>query len=146
MPLPPLNEAGDLPEGRHTASLAEVITRFGSGSNQRIAVTARLQRVYDLAVSTGAVDRLVVFGSYVSNVPEPNDVDVILVFRDDFRPANCPPESLVLLDHARADAELGASIFWVRPGMLLGEPVDEFLAHWQEKRDGTRRGIVEIRP
>ena len=87
-----------------------------------------------------------VFGSYVSDVAEPNEVDVILVMQDDFRLASCPAESLVLFDHSRADAELGASVFWVRPGMLLGEPLEQFLAHWERKRDGRRRGIVEIRP
>ena len=29
MPLPEFNELDDLPEGRHIASLEEVITRFG---------------------------------------------------------------------------------------------------------------------
>jgi hypothetical protein len=146
MPLPEFNERGDLPEGKHAASLAEVIYRFGAGTEQRATVTARLRRVYQLAVATGRLDRLVIFGSYVSDVAEPNDVDVILVMRNDFRPEDCPPESAVLFDHAQADDELGASIFWVRPDMLLGEPLEEFLTFWQTKRDGGRRGIVEIRP
>jgi hypothetical protein len=146
MPLPEFNEFGDLPEGRHVASLAEVVTRFGSGTAQRAAVTDRLRRIYELAVAAGHLDRLVIFGSYVSDVAEPNDIDVILVMQDDFRPESCPAESLALFDHGRAGAELGASIFWVRPGMLLGEPLEEFLAHWEQKRDGRRRGIVEIRP
>jgi hypothetical protein len=63
-----------------------------------------------------------------------------------FRSENCPAESLVLFDHARANDELGASIFWIRPDMLLGEPLEQFLAFWQIKRDGRRRGVVEIRP
>jgi hypothetical protein len=63
-----------------------------------------------------------------------------------FRLENCPAASLVLFDHIRADVELGASVFWVRPSMLLGEPLEQFLAHWERKRDGRRRGIVEIRP
>jgi hypothetical protein len=145
MPLPGFNEAGDLPEGIHSTSLAEVLGRFGSGTDQRVEVTARLRRIYDLAMATGALDRLVIFGSYVSDVSDPNDVDVILVMREDFDPAQCPPGSLALFQHGRAGAEFGASIFWVRPGMLLGEPLDQFRAHWQRKRDGIRRGIVEVR-
>jgi hypothetical protein len=66
--------------------------------------------------------------------------------RGDFATDSCPTDSPVLFDHARADAELGASVFWLRPEMLLGEPLDQFLAHWEWKRDGSRRGIVEIRP
>jgi hypothetical protein len=146
MPLPGFNEFGDLPEGRHVASLDEILTRFGLGTPQRQDVTARLRRIYSLAVATGHLDRLVIFGSYVSDVAEPNDVDVILVMRSDFATENCPAESLVLFDHARADVELGASVFWIRPEMLLGEPLEQFLAHWEWKRDGSRRGVVEIRP
>ena len=144
MPLPDFNEFGDLPQGRHVAALDEVLARFGSGTPRRQAVTDRLRRIYSLAAATGHLDRLVIFGSYVSNVAEPNDVDVILVMRSDFATENCPLESMVLFDHARADEELGASIFWIRPEMLLGEPLEQFLAHWERKRDGRRRGIVEV--
>jgi hypothetical protein len=144
--LPDFSEAGDLPAGRHQATLEEVIARFGSGTAQRTAITDRLRRIYDAAAATGATERLVIFGSYVSDVSDPNDVDVVLVMRDDFRIDQCPQESLALFDHGRADAELGASIFWVRPDMLLGEPLEQFLSHWELKRDGTRRGIVEVRP
>jgi hypothetical protein len=146
MPLPEFNEFGDLPEGIHPVSLAEVVARFGSGTTQRSAVTARLHRIVELAARTGRLDRLIIFGSYVSDVSEPNDVDVILVMRDDFRSEECPAESAVLFDHARANDELGASVFWVRPDMLLSEPLERFLAFWQTKRDGRRRGIVEIHP
>jgi hypothetical protein len=146
MPLPDFNEFGDLPEGNYPASLTEAVARFGSGTAQRAAVTDRLRRIFQLAVATGHLDRLVVFGSYVSDVAQPNDVDVILVMQNAFRSEDCPAESLVLFDHARANDELGASIFWVRPNMLLGEPLEQFLAFWQTKRDGGRRGILEIRP
>lgn len=146
MPLPDFNEPGDLPPGRHVASFSEVLARFGGGTAQRIAVTDRLRRIHALSLATGHLDRLVIFGSYVSDVAEPNDIDVILVMRDDFVTENCPAGSLVLFDHARADEELGASVFWVRPNMLLGEPLEQFLAHWERKRDGSRRGIVEVRP
>ena len=146
MPLPKFNEFGDLPEGNHPASLAEILARFGGGSPQRTAVTGRLRRIYQLAAKTGHVDRLIVFGSYVSDVSEPNDIDVILVMRSEFRSEVCPTETSALFDHTRANDELGASIFWVRPDMLLGEPLEQFLAFWQTKRDGRRRGVVEIKP
>ena len=146
MPLPEFNEFGDLPEGNHTATIAEVVARFGSGSAQRETVTDRLRRILALATATGHLDRLLVFGSYVSDVSEPNDVDIILVMKNEFRSENCPGELAVLFDHARANDELGASIFWLRPDMLLGEPLEQFLAFWHTKRDGRRRGVVEIVP
>src|SRR5262245_27726523 len=131
MPLPEFNEFGDLPEGKYLAALDEVVARFGSGTAQRRAVTDRLRRICQLAVASGQLDRVVVFGSYVSDVDEPNDVDVILVMRPGFRPEDSPAEVSVLFDHARANDELGASVFWVRPDMLLGEPLEQFLAFWQ---------------
>jgi hypothetical protein len=85
MLLPEFNEFGDLPIGIHPASLSEVIARFGSGAAPRVAITARLERIYQLAMTTGQMDRIVVFGSYVSDVNEPNDVDVILVMNNAFR-------------------------------------------------------------
>jgi hypothetical protein len=146
MALPPFNTKGDLPEGVYSVTIEEVQARFGIGSVQRRQVTERLLRIYQLAKATGLLDRLVVFGSYVTDKPEPNDVDVVIVMHDEFRPRNCPAESHSLFDHGVAEADFGASIFWVRPGMLLRETVDEFVAHWQIKRDQSRRGILELRP
>jgi hypothetical protein len=145
MSLPEFNEFGDLPEGVYQSTLVELTARFGIGSPQREAVTARLLRIRDLAASTGALDRLVVFGSYVTDKLEPNDVDIILVMMDDFVLNRCTVEQLALFDHVQADAEFGASIFWVRPSMLFLETLEDFIAHWQVKRDHTKRGIVEIK-
>ena len=88
---------------------------------------------------------MIIFGSFVTEKVEPNDVDVVLLMRDDFKLLACPPAALLLFDHLRAENELGASIFWARPGMLVGESVQEFVASWQVKRGGGRRGILEVR-
>lgn len=65
---------------------------------------------------------------------------------DAFRLEDCPGEATGLFDHAVAQARYGASIFWIRPGLLIGESLDDFIAYWQIKRDGSRRGIVEVVP
>ena len=49
-----------------------------------------------------------------------------------------------MFDHLRAQQILGASLFVIRPGFVMGETVDEFLAHWQRKRDQSWHGIVEV--
>jgi len=146
MSLPEFNESGDLPLGVHPAAIEEILSRFGGATPQRHEVTERLERIYRLAVSTKALDRLIVFGSYVSSKPAPNDVDVVLVMRDDFKLARCEADVKALFDHQLATAEFGASVFWIRPSMLMGETLEEFIAHWQQKRDGQLRGIVEIKP
>jgi len=73
-----------------------------------------------------------------------NDVDVVLVMADSFELNSCPIEARGLFDHAVAQARDGASVFWVRPGLLVGETVEDFVASWQVKRGGARRGIIEV--
>ena len=144
MALPEFNVQGDLPPGIHPASLMDVVQRFGRLSAVRVRSAARLTHIHDLAQRTGHLQRFIVFGSYVTDKVDPNDVDVILVMDDDFYLEQCPTEARALFDHPTAQARYGASIFWVRPGLLIRETVDEFIAYWQTKRDGSQRGIVEI--
>ena len=91
------------------------------------------------------MDRVIIFGSYITTKPDPNDVDVVLVMRDDFEVQACDEATGRLFDHTRAAEAFGASIFWLRPSMLCLETLEEFIEHWQIKRDSTRRGIVEVR-
>jgi hypothetical protein len=144
MPLPDLNVSGELPTGVHRAMLDEVIQRFGSAGGQRRVCTLRLCHVYELAKRTGLLQQFVIFGSYVTAQANPNDIDVILVMDDAFRLEECPIEARGLFDHAVVQARYGASVFRLRPGLMTGESVDDFIAYWQLKRDGSRRGIVEV--
>jgi hypothetical protein len=144
MPLPIFNTSGDLLPGVHQATLSEVIERFGAETGRRALVTTRLRHIYDLAQRTGHLQRLIIFGSYVTTKAQPNDVDVILVMNDEFKLKECPVESVGIFDHAVAQACYGASIFWTRPSSLFSESLDEFIAHWQIKRDNTQRGIVDL--
>lgn len=146
MALPSFNSKGELPEGVHQATIDEVIARFGTGTPQREDVSANLLRIYQGAKATGKLERLVIFGSYVTAKPSPNDVDVVLVFSDDFDFTTCDDETRKLFDHNKADEEFGASVFWIRPALLILETLDEFISHWQIKRDRTRRGIVKVKP
>ena len=82
MPLPELTDSGELPLGVHPASLSETLERFGAGHPQRTAVGDRLQRIYQLAATTGHLARFVIFGSFVTEKPDPNDVDLLLVMDD----------------------------------------------------------------
>ena len=145
MPLPNLNHDGELPEGIHQATIDEVVARFGSGTEQRIIVTERLQRIYQLAKATGHLQQLLIFGSYITAKPKPNDIDVVIIFDDNFDMAACSEDVKKLLNHQQAATEFGASVFWIRPSLLFLETIDEFIAGWQVKRDGTRRGIIEVR-
>src|SRR3972149_2192572 len=71
--------------------------------------------------------------------------DVVLIMRANFKIEDAPRESRTLFSHSEADARFGASVFWLRDGMLPDEMMQMLLETWQTKRDGTKRGIVEIK-
>ncbi len=143
MTLPAFNEDGDLPSGVHRATLPEVLKRFGQGSVQRCVVAGRLSRVFELALSTGQLARFVVFGSFVTDKADPNDVDIVLLMEDAFDLAALRGEAAVVFQHLEAEAHFGASVFWTRrSGAFGGEQA--MIEYWQIRRDGGQRGIVEI--
>jgi hypothetical protein len=99
-----------------------------------------LERIYQLACSTGQVARFGVFGSFVTEKAEPNDVDVIMIMEDSFDLASVSGEAVLVFQHSEADAHFGASVFWVRRSAALGGE-QAMLEHWQVRREGGRRGI-----
>ena len=94
-------------------------------------------------MSTGHVSRFVVFGSFVTDKEEPNDVDIVLVMNETFDLSTVPEPARFLFEHDSADSLFGASVFWAcRPVAFGGE--QQMVEYWQTKRDDTLRGIVEI--
>jgi hypothetical protein len=134
-----------LPLGIHRATLAEVLKRFGNGSVQRASAADRLVRIYQLAASTNQLARFVVFGSFVTAKEDPNDVDIVMLMEDAFDLDSTSGEAAPIFQHMEADAHFGASVFWARRfGAIGGE--QSMIEYWQTRRDGGRRGIVEIVP
>lgn len=142
--LPSFNENGDLPPGIHLASLVEIVARFGVGTDARIRAAARLTYLLELADRSGKLLRFLIFGSFVSTTPSPRDVDIVLMMEHDFKLEDAPRECQTLFSHADADARFGASVFWLREGMVSQEVLAEMFDTWQTKRDGVKRGIVEV--
>lgn len=140
---PEFNSEGDLTVGVYQASLSDVIEHFGAGTPQRRIVSRRLVRVFELASSTGHLSRSIVFGSFVTAKPSPNDVDIFILMEDSFEVSLVTGAASVVFRQSTAQNWLGASIFWLRRFAAIG---GEHVAieDWQFKRDGTRRGIVEV--
>jgi len=139
MALPNFTDKGDLPEGIWSASLLEVLDRFDSfGDNKRRSASNTLKTICNLAVATGQLQSILIFGNYVTSKPNPNDVDVILIMTDEFSMSQCPADSRLLFDHQAADAMLSASVFWIRPSLLIMDTLDNFRQRWQLTREGYR--------
>jgi hypothetical protein len=143
VPFPDLNDKGDLPAGVHHASLDETMGRFGVSSTERKVLALRLQRVYRLAKETGQLRRFVVFGSFITSKDRPNDVDVFMIMEDTFDCSAVTGEGRLVFHHNLAQSHFGCSVFWVRRLAAFGGE-EETIGHWQIRRDGTQRGIVEI--
>lgn len=77
--IPAFNDVGYLPAGVHPATLAEVEERFGRGSEMRQVQMESVRWMIDLARRAGA-DRIILNGSFVTDIMEPNDVDCVLYF------------------------------------------------------------------
>ncbi len=106
-------------------------------------MTARLQRIHSSAMETDQVARFIIFGSFVTDKPDPQDIDILLLMENTFDVRQVAGEARILFDHMPAQNYEGASIFWLRRmGALDGEDVS--IEHWQVRRDGKKRGIVEV--
>jgi len=98
--------------GIHRATLRDLAAGFGSSSRERELLFQRIRRIHRIASESGRLARLVVYGSFVTDKPVPNDVDVFMVLDDTFDASACHAEMFLLLDHASADSHFGAGGIW----------------------------------
>ena len=140
---PAFDDNGDLPVEVYQATLTEMLQHFGPGTVQRARLGQQLERIYMLANSTGKVARFIVFGSFVTTKPTPGDVDVFLLMENSFDVTQVHGEAALVFDQQKAQNVLGASVFWIRKQLIIGNE-QEAVEDWQIKRDKSRRGIVEV--
>ena len=132
--IPPFNEHGYLPTGVHQATVDEVDVRFGRESEVRRVQMESLRWLADLARRVG-VERLVINGSFVTDLLEPNDVDCVLLIGAGF------PRDLI------AEAELLAGLPLLEINLVNQADfdllVDNFFA---TDRHSVGKGMVEVIP
>ncbi len=76
--IPAFNASGFLPPGIHPATLAQIRDRFGGSSEIRRAQMDSIGWLINLAVRAG-IERIILNGSFVTDIIEPNDVDCVLL-------------------------------------------------------------------
>ena len=130
--IPPFNESGCLPPGLHGAALGEIEGRFGRQSELRRVQMESVRWMVDLAVRAG-VQRIVLNGSFVTDIIEPNDVDCVLLIGRGY-PAD-----------AIAEAELKAGLPFLDIAFARQADFDEFVGEvFAEDRFGTSKGMIEV--
>ena len=72
------------PPGVHEATLSEVVERFGTNTPRRQVLASRLQELVSLARETRHLQRLFIWGSFVTDKLFPRDLDVFLLMQEGF--------------------------------------------------------------
>ena len=141
--IPLFDKDGDLPPGIHSASWDEFQSRFCvfARTDQRIRLGERIEELIAAARASGIVERVVFGGSFVTAVEQPNDFDVIVVFRADVDVATLRPYQLDLVDGDRARRRFRGDIFPARNG---ASRASKLLAFFQQNRLGKPVGVVEV--
>src|SRR5262245_49544671 len=162
MPIPKLTEHGVLPDGIHDCTLQELEEAFGtnrwmqdpnSESRREVLCPQRRQlfevfsRYVEEFRTSGLVVVLLVDGSFVTDKPDPNDLDLIVVFplHHDFT-AKLPPRTYDLVAKQRLPYRgYRFDVFFVADG---SPQYKEAFALFRRVRDrpGLQKGILRVRP
>jgi len=141
--IPKFEKGGNLPKGAHKATLDEVREIFGASSARRKWLIGNLEKIIDLAKSTGGLKRVIVWGSFVSNKELPQDIDLLLIMREDFVVDKVDLEVKKVFDYVQGRIAFNADIFWVKSS-IGEETINLWLETYQMTREFKSRGIVEV--
>ncbi len=144
MPLPEFDAEGYLPAGIHATTLAQALARFGVGSAVRQRQAELLRQVVEAAKNYPTIKRILVWGSFVTAKPEPNDLDYSAVVGVNYQ------SDEIAVAHRRFFTPFNARLYYGvdRSYLILYDyPLIrytrhiDFICNSREKKDC---GIVEI--
>jgi hypothetical protein len=129
--IPPFEETGCLPAGIRPATLEEVAERFGQQSELRRVQMESVRWMVELATQAGA-KRIVLNGSFVTDIMEPNDVDCVL------RAADPTIDS-------EAEDELLRGLPFLEISLVDQQDFDELVSvTFASDREGASKGMIEV--
>ena len=131
--IPSFDDSGCLPPGLHGAALAEIEARFGRQSELRRVQMESVRWMVDLAVRAG-VQRIVLNGSFVTDIMEPNDVDCVLLTGRGF-----PKDPA-------AEAEIRAGLPFLEIALVRARRFNRLVDFFATDRFNVPKGMVEILP
>ena len=143
MSLPQLNEHGHLPAGIHDASLDELTERFGQ-SQRRREILKDFHRYLAELQQWQVAQAILVDGSFVTDIAEPNDLDLVLVLRDDYDlTQSVSPFEVNLSSRRRVQRVFGFDLFAVRPNSIEYNRFVDFFSQ-ARSHPGLRKGLVRV--
>lgn len=131
--IPEFDDNGYLPPGVHLATLAEIEERFGSQSDIRRDQMESLRWMLEAAAKAGGVLRIVINGSFVTDVLEPNDVDCAILIASNFD------------KHSLAANDLRNGFPFLTPDLVTEKDFRYLVeSYFDTDRDGVPKGMIEI--
>lgn len=147
MPIPIFSKAGLLPPGVHHATIDEVEERFGRGSSRRTKLYAKLARFLAEVRSFQIFDSIFIDGSFVTDKPNPGDIDVVLVGPSDQLRLFATRGDAMRLDPHRIKREYEVHLFIQPPPHRMTDFFQTIRAEDALERNvppHTKRGIIEV--
>jgi len=141
--IPKFEKSGNLPKGIYKATMEEIKVTFGANSARRKWLISNLEKIINLANSSGKLERVFVWGSFVSNKELPQDIDLLLIMKEDFIVDEVSSEARKVFDYVQARITFNADIFWSKSS-IGEEMINVWLETYQMTRDFEPRGIVEV--
>ena len=142
--IPEFNKDGNLSEGVHYVEEAGFLEHFCSTSARRKWLGARFKELLAMIKSTGQLERLFVWGSFVTAKDSPNDIDILLMMKATFDLEKISKNNTVIFDHVAARIRFHMDIFWSKAD-IGKETLNIWLETYQIAKDFKRRGIVEVK-
>ncbi|MEX2316120.1 MAG: hypothetical protein WD669_03145 [Pirellulales bacterium] len=129
--IPPFDELGNLPPGIHPATPDEIDVRFGQVSELRRVQMESVRWMIDLA-RRASVKRVVLNGSFVTDIMDPNDVDCVLLPGDE------------MIDVAAEDA-LVQGLPFLDIKLVASQEFNEFVnVTFASDRFRASKGMIEV--
>jgi hypothetical protein len=145
--IPAFNDYGCLPEGVYDCTIAEAAQRFGvfQSSDRRPQLWVKFIEFMRELTMCNFIEAVLIDGSFVTDTPEPNDIDLVLVAASsyDFL-TDLPPGAYNVLAHHRVRRQFGFDIVVVRND---SENFEQAAAFFQQvkQRPGMKKGILRIK-
>jgi hypothetical protein len=136
---------GYLPPGVHPATKRDIIERFGMNSPRRQVLASRLEELLSLARETSKLQRVFIWGSFVTGKSFPGDLNVFLLLQEGFDREFMHLSSVqrCVFEHERARLLFEADVLWAIASIGAEELVFWLIVH-QLSRDIIPIGIVEV--
>lgn len=146
MPIPALDTNGLLPTGIFDCTLSEVRARFGTfqQSDRRPRLFGRLEELFQAMRRSGLFDFLIVDGSFITDKPAPEDIDLIAVLKPghDFE-RDLPISEYALVSRSLLRRRFGFDVMVAERDSQLYKIYVEFFSRVREVPE-LRKGLLRL--